>query len=811
MLEPSVRKSAVFANRSRQSRTEGFVQKHSLINFVDSKNQQFMLIPQKVIRKTVVDSGLVENPMLASHLRFHAIDDKQVFLFSEAFTTLLHGNIYPLLLPLLDGSHSCREIVVCLADWHDELSVTSVLASLASKGYIHSAEHGMEDGLAAFWTSLGVSPRLAEERMAAFCVSVTDDAGIIAQRLRTMGVSLCEDDAKPSLSIIVCKDYLEQRHAEVNRIHIASGIPWLLVKPGGQQPMFGPVFRPADKGPCWSCLAYRLRGHQEVHNFLRNLTAGDVDLTTRINSPNLDAVLGFVAVEIVKWVVLGEAAPIHNHAFTMDVADLSIERHRIMRRPQCFECGDELLYNTDRSPVPLRLQPSPKVISNSGGVRSVSPETTLSKYRHLIGPVGGVVTWLKRTTSDSDSWLNVHWAGSNLALKNRSLSVLRLSLRTKSAGKGSTSRQSEASALCEALERYCGAFHGDEIRCKKRYLDFASSDSEPDAIHPNDVQLFSELQLDDANRINASGHPYNVVPPRLDPTIKVDWSPVWSLTRDRPKYLPTSLLYYGKSADHRGVTDFVADSNGCAAGNTLEEAILQGFFELVERDAFAVWWYNRLSMPGVDLESFDDQYLAEASGYYRRLNRDLCVLDITSDFGIPTFVAISRRTDKKQEDIIYGAGSHFDPLIAAFRAVCELNQFLNWVQGTGPGGAGYRVDDPQCLWWWQNATLENQPYLAPAAETAMRRRTSYDVPQTTDLRDDVEKCRALVESKGMEFLVLNQTRPDIGMPVVRVIVPGMRHYWQRFAPGRLFDVPVEMEWCDTRLCEAEVNPAPVIG
>ena len=63
----------------------------------------------------------------------------------------------------------------------------------------------------------------------------------------------------------------------------------------------------------------------------------------------------------------------------------------------------------------------------------------------------------------------------------------------------------------------------------------------------------------------------------------------------------------------------------------------------------------------------------------------------------------------------------------------------------------------------------------------------------------------------MEFLVLDQTRPDIGMPVVRVIVPGLRHFRERFAPGRLFDVPVEMGWRGNPLAEAELNPAPVIA
>ena len=63
----------------------------------------------------------------------------------------------------------------------------------------------------------------------------------------------------------------------------------------------------------------------------------------------------------------------------------------------------------------------------------------------------------------------------------------------------------------------------------------------------------------------------------------------------------------------------------------------------------------------------------------------------------------------------------------------------------------------------------------------------------------------------MEFLVLDQTRPDIGMPVVRVIVPGMRHFWARFAPGRLYDVPVTMGRRKHPLAEADLNPAPVVA
>jgi len=55
-------------------------------------------------------------------------------------------------------------------------------------------------------------------------------------------------------------------------------------------------------------------------------------------------------------------------------------------------------------------------------------------------------------------------------------------------------------------------------------------------------------------------------------------------------------------------------------------------------------------------------------------------------------------------------------------------------------------------------------------------------------------------------LVHDLTRPDVGFPVAKVIVPGMRHFWRRLAPGRLYDVPVALGWIPRRLEEGELNP-----
>ena len=759
-----------------------------------------------LVKTTPSDQALVKLPALAPHLRFHDIGEQQTLLVSETFNTLLHGKLYSNLLPLLDGRHRREEIVAALEGAHSAADVLAAIVSLATKGYVVSADHGLDRRRAAYWASLGASPRWVEQRLAESRISVEGDDGRLIRHLEECGACVGTGDAL--LTVLVCDDYLDAHLAAVNRRQLGAKAPWTLVRPRGMEALFGPVFHADKRGPCWDCLAYRLRSHQEVHSFLRNIAGEEAAFKPFAAEPAvLAALYGLIAAEIVKWLVLDEAAPIHEQAIAMNVGTFASSQHRVVRRPQCLTCGEEALYRPDRPPVPLRLKASPKTHSNSGGARTVAPEVTLAQYRHLVSPISGVVTWLSRTTDEADSWLHVYWAGSNPGMRSRSLSSLRRSLRSKSAGKGSTREQSRVSALCEAVERYSGVCRGDEIRIRKRFSDFAKGE---EAIHPNDAQLFSDNQLDNAKSINAKGHPYNIVPARLDPDSELDWTPVWSLTHQRHRYLPTSMLY-SMPAEQRGPADLIADSNGCAAGNTLEEAILQGFYELTERDAFAIWWYNRLRVPAVDLSSFDDEYLASASDHYARYERDLWMLDVTSDIGIPTFVALSNRPNAQTEDIIYGAGAHADPRIAALRAICELNQCLTWLPHPGRREGRPTIDDPLALWWWKTARLSDCSWLVPAAGEPPCKASQYPVIESTDTREDVEYCRALVEAKGMELLVLDQTQPDIGMPVTRVIVPGMRHFWARFAPGRLYDVPVSMGHRKHTLAEDDLNPAPVVA
>ncbi len=750
-----------------------------------------------------------QRPALTPHLDFRIVGSGRVLLVSETFNTLLHGQVFADLIPLLDGRKSQHEVIGSLAQSHSESDVKTALASLASKGYLVAGDYEMDRQQAAFWSSLGAAPRQAEEKLKSSAVDIVgDDDNCLSKLLADSAVTVSAD--RSTLSVFICQDYLADQYDTINRHRIASAAPWILVRPKGMYPLFGPVFRPADGAACWECLTYRLRNNQDVHSFIRNFSGEQAAFRPNISEPAArQTVYGIVALEILKWLVLKERSPIHDHAISLNCTDISSTKHAVFRRPQCEACGDHALRSQTRPPVALKLASNPKILSNSGGYRTIKPQQTFDQYKHLISPISGIIPWVHRITPESDPWWHVHWAGSNLALRIKDLSSLRRSLRSNSAGKGSSDAQSKTGAVCEAIERYCGAFHGDEIRLRTSYTKMLQ-DTQSQAIHPNQVQLFSDHQLAQADAINARGHPYNIIPPGFDPDQEVDWTPVWSFSENRHRYLPTAMLY-SMSSEQRGSTRLWADSNGCASGNTLEEAILQGLLELIERDAFAIWWYNRLRMPSVSLDSFDSDYLAAASEFYRRFNRKMWVLDLTGDFGIPVFVAISRRTDTESEDIIYGAGAHLDPCIAALRAVCELNQCLSWVPQPEQNRTRYMIDDPMCLSWWKNAKIADHPYLQPNDDASQRNRSDYRVPDTEDLKEDVQWCRMQFEAKGMELLVLDQTRPDIGMPVVRVIVPGLRHFWERFAPGRLYDVPVQMGWRKGPILETKLNPVPVIA
>jgi ribosomal protein S12 methylthiotransferase accessory factor len=730
----------------------------------------------------------------APNFSVYLLPHDAVCLYSEHRKFFLHGELYAALATAIGASKSFGQIVRELTKKFPADKINEALNRLIERRYVVRKGRASASIAATYWASLGLAPDAAEKNLQNCRVRLetidVKGAKELGAALSKLGVRIVNKGAA-DLTVTLVNDYLEARLLKLNRKHLSDGTPWLLLQPSGIFPLVGPVFTPG-KGACWRCLADRMSRNREIKSMLDREEARCIAVSPLSQDSLGQSGIQLAAVEIAKAIATGFHTDLNDHIVSLDLTGSTIARHYVAARPQCPECGQKKLRDPRRAPAPIALAAGAKLVMTSGGYRSVSSRATVSRFRKHVSPLTGVVSRLERVEADLPLNTN-YYASHNFSAPAKTVDELRSGLSGGSFGKGSTAEQGEASALMEAIERYSGIFQGDEIRQRRRYTDFPPGD----AILPNDVQLFSDAQFR-GERLAIDGPELTPTPPPFDPSAEIEWSPVWSLRDERLKYLPTGLLYFFHT-DSIAAGEIHADSNGCAAGNTIEEAIVQGFLELVERDSYAIWWYNRLQRQELDLSQFDDSYIRDLKSQLAETGRRLWVLDITNDLGIPSFVAMSHAAQNGHDFVEYGSGSHFDARIALLRALTEVNQFL------AIGLMGARNAGPLSQEDGSPFYLRDHPYLIPNGPAQIRPDLGAEFGGL-DKRGQVMACVNAVKRLGLDFLVLDQTRPDIEVPVVRVIVPGLRHFYRRFAPGRLYDVPVKLGWRERPLTESDLNP-----
>ena len=764
----------------------------------------------------MVTDGLDTGRLLGfkRHLRTTVIPGEAAYVLSPLGVTALQGERIDVLAPLLDGSRTLASVVRDATPAMTAAQVGRLIGQLMEVDLIafrDASRRGRPCDMAAeaYWDLAGLDGSLAADALAGTPVRLISvgevDLATAREACRASALRTVEDQpcAAGAFALVLCDDYLAPELAVIDALQRAAGQAWLLAKPCGPEPWIGPIFQPGS-GPCWFCLAKRLGDHRRCELSLYRADAPE----TRIRYPEASiaaarsVAMQFAVLEAAKWLA-GVRQAEQNTVYTLDTITLRGTRHPVSHRPQCPQCGDSGL-TAARTLQPIVAQSRPKADDTGGGHRALTAEQMLARYQHLISPVTGITRAVEPAAGVPD-FLNCYISGPNLAVRARTLAGLRAGLRSQSSGKGVTALEARVSALCEAAERYSATRHGDELTVKASYRSLGEQ-----AVHPDACQLFHERQIRERRRWNAKHSAFQHVCEPFDETAEREWTPVWSMTARCHRLLPTELLYFslGRAGGSR---QLAADSNGNAAGSSLEDAIVQGFLELVERDAVALWWYNRTRQPGIDLDAFDEPWIRTLRSHYRRLGREVWALDLTSDLGIPVVAALSRPHTSGGR-IIFGFGAHFDPGLALRRALTEMGQLfgahLSVEQAAAGGPANDAQDDPDQAAWWRLCATGEPDYLLPDPQAVPAADHSAYTP-TSDLRDDIEAISALTDSRGLDLLVLDQTRPDIGVPVVKVVVPGLRHFWARFAPGRLYDVPVALRRLAEPTAYEELNPIPL--
>jgi len=405
------------------------------------------------------------------------------------------------------------------------------------------------------------------------------------------------------------------------------------------------------------------------------------------------------------------------------------------------------------------LGPREVKYSSSGVERSVRPSATIRRARAVLDTIGVTkvadVTDLDRVGIPNFMTVRPHDAGPGISYYN---------------GKGTTRADAYAGALMEAIERHAGERYDGPVIASS-YLNLRSEDAciDPLEIHVPMVRKYSERLM-------------------------LEWVKGFDLMTRRPTFAPLNCVV--APYPNPGLALFYTSTNGLASGNTRVDAVCHALCEVIERDATALALARAEVRPAVAAILADIGFGAapaergevplislrglppRAAALLRKLQRaglKVQLQNLTSAIGIPTIgCTITEPQGLPTVANTYaGCGSHPDARIALNRALTEAAQSrLTCIQGG-------REDLPDFV----------PPKGAPPVEArvgAGQPISFGDLPsyQHASVNEDVEFIVERMRHSGFDqVVVVDITRADVGIPVVRVIVPRSEIWTLYFAHG----------------------------
>ncbi|TQF70524.1 hypothetical protein FLM44_05365 [Pseudoalteromonas luteoviolacea] len=560
----------------------------------------------------------------------------------------------------------------------------------------------------------------------------------------------------PNWRFIITTDVQSSDVKRIVRHLEAEGQGFSIIVPYGSKCFISPYFKNGQGSACYECFTHSLNNSTPVINWLRSKVGVDIKIPTYENSAIFKIIDSYFS----------ESRNLYLNRYsepTIELLDVNLNF-------LCSKHGEKL------SPRKVILSDIYFVDNTDGGYRSISRNETLDRVMPFVNPITGFISELEEISQNED--LKIYRSAYYLNYNGKQLpnedSFVELSL-----GKGSGQLQSKCSAIGEAFERKAGQFYNNE----KIYL---SSTSELDLRYylPADLCEFSDIQMEE---FALADGPSKTAPQWVKPydkNDKINWTKVWSLTKSEFVYMPTTFCFGNTPFENDKYSMYCHNGNAC--GSSIEEAILQGLFEVVERDAVSIWWYNQVAVPGIsqsilspETRHLVDNALGEEWDYW--------LLDVTNDTTICTVVAVAQ--NKYTREISLGFGAHFDTAIAATRAITELYQLVTIKDKvTGP---------------FDFNKIRYLPYLQPHANRRANKKLSYSGNNIKEAINLVVECLAKI---GVETCVLDYSRKHLPLKTVKVITPGLCHFWPRYRTKRLYQTPLNMGWLEYAHKEGELNP-----
>jgi len=393
------------------------------------------------------------------------------------------------------------------------------------------------------------------------------------------------------------------------------------------------------------------------------------------------------------------------------------------------------------TPPSPQMEPSPGLRKgfSSGAHRVVAPEVTLARFQPLMPLLG--ITRIADVTGLDHIGLPVVMVTRPNA---RSLAVAQ--------GKGLSLAAAKASGLMEAIESY----HAEHITLPLRLATYKEL-------------CFSHRMIDVAGLPRLARREFHG-------DMRALWIEGTDLFDGGPRLLPHSVVHTDFTLPLPPDSGaFVMSSSGLSSGNHVLEAVCHAIAELIERDAVTLW---RAGGPTsalatrLDLDSVDDPACRELLARYDAAGVSVEVWDITSDVGVAAFhaVILAREPDLgRRIGPMGGMGCHPSRAVALLRALTEAAQSrLTFVSGARDDLVRPRLTEQAYL--HAHARFHERR----SASGARRRFSEVPTREHERFEEDLRFLLTGLRRVGCEqVVVVNLSKPELGVPVVRVVIPGL--------------------------------------
>ena len=258
-------------------------------------------------------------------------------------------------------------------------------------------------------------------------------------------------------------------------------------------------------------------------------------------------------------------------------------------------------------------------------------------------------------------------------------------------------------------------------------------------------------------------------------SLNLEWNICHDLISGEDYYVPSNAIYHPYVTDDNTIQSlFKSNTNGLASGNSLEEAILHGMFEVIERDAWSIFELTHKNSAQIDLDSIESDVVNDALLKFSENEINIKLMDLTADINVPTIAASADDTLLKDAGLLtLGIGTHLDPEVAILRALTEVAQ-SRATQIHGAREDTVRADFARTAGYERMKRINKHYFQEEDEKISLN---DIENNSTDSITKDIDIVLDELKANEIEHvLYYDLTRPELDVNVVRVIIPTMELY-----------------------------------